>query len=166
MTERLFKDLVITEDEIAKYYEANKSQFRQYESVIVKHILFVDEPTAKRWRGALTTQNFEEMARLHSITPEGKNGGRLGPFMKGMLPAVFDIAFHMKVGEISDILRSNYGYHVILVEEKNPKRKLDLTGARPEIVKILLKKKREMIYDRWLEHALASVKVAAPKAHM
>ncbi len=166
MTERLFKDLRIEDSDVGKYYEANKSQLRHFESVNIKHILFVDEPTAKRWRSALTVQNFSEMAKIHSITPEGKIGGRLGPFMKGMLPAVFDIAFNMKVGEISDILRSNYGYHVILLEEKNQKRTLDLDSARAEIIRILQKKKRETIYDAWLEQALASVRVSGPKTNI
>jgi hypothetical protein len=166
MAERLFRTLSVEAKDVAQYYEANRSQFRQFESVTIKHILFVDEPTAKRWRSVLTVQNFSNMARIHSITPEGKSGGRLGPFAKGMLPAVFDLAFHMKIGEISDILRSNYGYHVILLEEKNQRRSLDLASARPEVEKILLKKKRESIYDAWLEQALASVRVTAPKANM
>jgi parvulin-like peptidyl-prolyl isomerase len=164
MAERLFKDVKVQDADIENYYKSFRSQFRQFESVGIKHILFVDEPTAKRWRSALTVENFSDMARAHSITPEGKTGGRLGPYVKGMLPAVFDGAFHMKVGEISDILRSNYGYHVILLEEKNEKRQLDLAKARPEIIKILVKKKREMIYDTWLEQALASVRVTAPKS--
>lgn len=166
MAERLFRDLRVEDKDVEHYYDANRSQFRQFESVTIKHILFVDEPTAKRWRSVLTVQNFSDMARLHSITPEGKSGGRLGPFAKGMLPAVFDIAFHMKIGEISDVLRSNYGYHVILLEEKNQRRSLDFASARQEVVKILLKKKRESIYDAWLEQALASVRVTGPKVSM
>ena len=166
ISERLFRGIVITDKEVEAYFKEHKSQFRQFESVTIRHILFVDESTAKRWRGALTVQNFAEMAKSHSITPEGKTGGKLGPYLKGMLPAVFDVAFNMKVGEISDVLRSNYGYHVILLEEKMPKRDLDLVRSAPEIRKILEKQKKDMAYDQWLEQALASIKVLAPKSTM
>lgn len=166
LEERLFQGLAVSDLEINRYYTEHKSQFRQFESVSIRHILFVDEPSAKKWRSVLTVQNFTEMARAHSITPEGKMGGRLGPYVKGMLPAVFDIAFHMKPGEISDVLRSNYGYHVILLEEKTPKTNLDLAHATPEIAKVLRRQKRERAYDQWLEQALASVKVSVPKTSL
>jgi len=61
---------------------------------------------------------FEEVAKEFSIAPEGKEGGRLGPFFPGEFPPEFDICFKMNKGEVSDILHSPYGYHIFKVVKK------------------------------------------------
>ena len=58
-----------------------------------------------------------EMAKEHSLSPEAERGGHLGPFPKGGMPAVFEYAFHMKKGDVSEVLKSNYGYHIIMLTD-------------------------------------------------
>ena len=66
---------------------------------------------------------FEEVAKEFSIAPEGKEGGKLGPFFPGEFPSEFDMCFKMNEGEVSDIIHSQYGYHIFKVVKKGKMRK-------------------------------------------
>jgi len=127
-------------------------------------VVLADEPTAKRVRAQITGRNFAELARRFSITPEAANGGLLGPFGKGSLPGVFDVAFTMRKGTISPILKSHFGFHIILLVERQPRQELSLEQARPHILAALRREHQEAVYGAWVEKALARVAVTTPKS--
>jgi len=162
-SERLYGDLKISEAEIVEYFKNHLPDFKQGERVTIRQIVLPDEATARRIQHQVHANNFVQMAKQHSISPEGKAGGKLGPFAKGSMPSFFDAAFDMKPGDISDIQRSPYGYHIMTVLEKKPKSEETLEEAHPKIEKILKDKKRSQIYGSWVETALAAVKVTTPQ---
>ncbi len=85
-------------------------------SVSAKHILVNQEYEAqdivKKLNDGIT---FEKLAADFSECPSGKNGGDLGSFSKGMMVKPFEkAAFSLKVGEVSDIVKTQFGFHLIL----------------------------------------------------
>lgn len=163
LKERLFASVQVGEAEIVEYYKNHATEFREPEKVKIRHILLGDEAGAKKLRAQVNADNFASMATSKSIAPESAKGGLLPAFAKGTMPSVFDQAFQMKRGDISDVLKSNYGYHLIMVLEKLPKHELSLDDARTRIVKAIRKKKEDEAYRQWVERALATVNVSTSK---
>lgn len=163
MSERLFSKIKLEEREVVEYYKNHQNEFKLQERVRIRQILLGDEDEAKRVRARTTAHNFEEMAKENSLSPEAERGGLLGPFAKGAMPAVFEFAFHMREGEVSEVLKSNYGFHIIMLLDKYPKKDLSLDEARPRISQILKKKREEEEYRKWVEQALAAISVTSPK---
>ncbi|MDY0205300.1 MAG: peptidylprolyl isomerase [Pseudomonas sp.] len=114
-------------------YIVNKKQFEQAETVKAQHILIGFEgdeaaalQRAKDVRAQVLAgkQTFAELAKEHSSDPSAKsNGGDLGFFdNKAMVPEFSKVAFALKAGEVSDPVKSQFGWHVIQVLEKKPSR--------------------------------------------
>lgn len=115
-----------TEAEIKAYFDAHKAEFNKAERVLAQHILItpdgeteaskqeaLDKIKAIRER-ILGGAKFEDEASAHSMCPSGKNGGSLGWFSRGMMVPEFDTAvFSMKDGETSDVIQTQFGYHII-----------------------------------------------------
>ena len=102
------------------YYEANKDSFK-VDEVTASHILVKDEATAKEVQAKLKAgEKFEDLAKKYSIDGSAANGGSLGTFGRGAMVKEFeDAAFALKPGEISDIVKTKFGYHIIKVADKN-----------------------------------------------
>ena len=99
------------------------------------------------------------MAQTYSISPDGRKGGQLGPYAKGDLPQVFESAFFQPVGQISEIFKSTYGFHIFIVDEKNGPRKLSFEESKQDIEGTLLKEKQSLAFKDWVEFAIRSVQV-------
>ncbi|MEW5805954.1 MAG: peptidylprolyl isomerase [Acidobacteriota bacterium] len=152
----LKKEVQITENDIKVYYRNNISDFQQTEQVAAKHILIkvdpnstpeTDEKAKKDIEEILSRarrgESFEELAKKFS-QDEGSspNGGDLGRFQRGMMVKEFeDVAFSLAVGAISDVVRTQFGYHIIKVTEKIPERLITLEEARDRIM-------RELEYEK------------------
>ncbi len=151
--------------EITEYYKNHLPEFRLPPQAIIRQVVLADEPAAKKVKREINQHNFSEMARKHSIAPEGEaKGGKVGPFAKGDVPAVFDVSFEMQPGQISEILKSTYGFHIIMLLEKRPRRELSLKEATPKIRSILLAKRKDEEYRKWLESALNSIPITSPRS--
>lgn len=121
-----------TGEEVREYYDSNSAQFEQPEQVRASHILIQvdqddDEQTRKEKREKLEGilrdiregSSFSEQASLYSEGPSKSKGGDLGFFKKEDMVGPFsDAAFSMEVGEVSDIVETRYGYHIIKVTDK------------------------------------------------
>ncbi len=132
--QKLMPSAEVKEGEVRAFYETNKDKFRQEETVHARHILIRAQPEADaatreearkkaeviRER-ALKGEDFAELAKETSEGPSGPKGGDLGFFeRKRMVPAFADAAFALKPGEISDVVETRFGYHVIKLEERKP----------------------------------------------
>lgn len=107
------KEHPVTDDEIKKYYEDNKDQFAKRDAA---HILVADENTAKEIKEKLNNgEDFAALAKEYSTdTANAANGGELGTFSKGQMVKEFeDAVFSLKEGEISDPVKTQFGYHII-----------------------------------------------------
>jgi len=120
----------VSDKELKNYYNKNKEEFNEKESVHARHILVKTEDEAnkiiselKSLKGDALKNKFIELAKSKSTGPSGPKGGDLGYFAKGqMVPEFNDKVFSMKVGEISEPVKTQFGYHVIYLEDKKTKK--------------------------------------------
>jgi parvulin-like peptidyl-prolyl isomerase len=107
--------------------------------------------------------DFSEMAKKYSDDPGSKNrGGDLGSFVKGdMVPAFETAAFNAKVGEISEPILTDFGYHLIKVDEKKASRTVTLEEAKNDLQQYLYQRNAQKRYEDWMKgmRAKASIKV-------
>jgi foldase protein PrsA len=155
MTEKLLKDRVsITDEQIKEYFEANKESFAQEEQVEASHILVEDEKTAKEVKDKLDDGgDFAELAKVYSTdTSNAETGGELGFFAKGKMVEEFEEkAFAMKAGEISEPVKTEFGYHIIKVTDKKEAKEAVLADHKKEIKEILFDQALQTEYGTWLE---------------
>lgn len=144
----------ISDEELKTYFEENKDSLGEAEQVKASHILVEDEAVAKEVKQKLTDgADFAELAKEYS-TDEGskENGGELGFFPKGTMVAEFeDVAFSLPINEISDPVKSEYGYHIIKVEEKKEAKEANFEDSKASIKETLIDQKLESEYSTWLE---------------
>lgn len=125
-----------TDQEIKDYYDKHPDEFG--EQIRASHILVDDEKQAKDLVAQLRAgADFAQLAKQYSKdTGSAANGGDLDYFGKGkMLPEFEQAAFALKVGEISDPVKTTYGYHIIKVTDRKPPRSFD--DAKADIAKNL-----------------------------
>lgn len=110
-----------TDQEVSEFYEANKDRYNQPETVKASHILVDNEDKAKEIiRDLNNGMSFEEAATNFSSCPSKENGGDLGEFTRGQMVPEFDEAvFNMEEGAISEPVKTQFGYHIIKVVNKN-----------------------------------------------
>jgi len=129
-----FKDITVFDEEVRAYYDGNPDYFHVPESVTASQILICHEESpqcdsgftkqaaralAERLRNIATPENFSELAAANSMDETAAKGGRLGTLFKGFSSSAFEeAAFSLAEGEISDVVETNSGYHIILVTEK------------------------------------------------
>ena len=115
----------VSDEDTLKYYEANKTKFISGEEVRASHILLKkeDKELAMEIHEKLVNNadaNFAEYAKAHSECPSREKGGDLGSFGRGKMVAEFDkAAFELQKDEISDLVETQFGYHIIKITEKS-----------------------------------------------
>jgi peptidyl-prolyl cis-trans isomerase D len=148
-----FRDQVdIDELEIRGYYGDNPSMFKQEKEVRARHILFrvpsdttedeqekIKEKALSVLEKARSGQDFSELAREYSEAPTKEKGGDLGYFSEGQMVESFEeAAFNMEKGQISDLVKTTYGYHIIKVDDIKEERVKDFEEVRDRILDILI----------------------------
>lgn len=165
------------QEEIKKYYDQHALDYSTNERVHARHILLLvndqhpDKEVlekAKSLKAKLTVSNFAQIAEKESQDPgSAKRGGDLGFFEKGrMVPQFEQAAFSLKPGQISDPVKTDYGYHVIYVEAHEQARKIGLDEAKPGIAKKLLAKARAPQLIDGLKKAAESGKASEVDANL
>lgn len=154
MEKLISKEIVITDQEIKDYFEKNKAEFTKQEEIRASHILVRTEKEAKEILKQLEEGvDFAKLAKERSTDSGTKDkGGDLGFFARGMMTPAFEReAFALKVGEISGVVKSPYGYHIIKVEKKKPTEKVSLKSTKEEIEKTLVQQKIWTKRSTWLQ---------------
>jgi peptidyl-prolyl cis-trans isomerase D len=150
-----YKDqMKVSEDQIKDYYEDNLDTFKEKRQVKARHILLLlaenaakeEEEKIKQkatsvLQQARTGADFAELAKKNTEDPSGKeNGGDLGYFSAGQMVKPFeDAAFKLKKEEISDLVRTAFGYHIIKVEDVKEAKTKTLEEVRGQIIALLRK---------------------------
>lgn len=140
------KDLKVTDEEMKAYYNENKERFKDIpERIRVRHILVADEAKASDILKRLKEGgDFIELAKEYSICPSAKNGGDLGYFSRGRMAPLFEeAAFKLNTGETSDIVKTNFGYHIIKMEDRKKAGSSDFDDVKYEIEQSLIFQKRD-----------------------
>jgi parvulin-like peptidyl-prolyl isomerase len=143
----------VEESEIAEYYETHREDFVRPETVDVSQILVGSEDKARALRQALLARQakFEDLARENSEGPEAGAGGHLGAFTRGELPPSFDAAiFPLAPGAISDVVSTDFGYHLFRVNARKEEQPLSLDEVREAVRVDLLREKSEEAMKRYV----------------
>ncbi len=161
------KEIQIDEEKMKDYYAINKKEFEKPERVKASHILIrpdlsptsptgLSEEDAEKFAKKLLAQikageSFAELAKKYSADPGSKEkGGDLGWFEKGqMVPEFEKIAFALDKGKVSDVFKSQYGYHIVKVTDKDPGFTPTYEKVKNEILKKLQKNEgMKMMLDK------------------
>ncbi len=168
-------DTEVTEEEAKTFYEENAQEFEQPEMVRASHILIMvpedaDEATTKEKEAAAKKAaeevradgaDFTEIAKKLSEEPgAAESGGDLDFFTKDqMVPEFADAAFGMEIGDISDPVKSQFGYHVIKVTDKKEAGKMPFEEVKPQLEAFLKGQKDQKGVNEVLEKLRADAKV-------
>lgn len=152
----------ITEEEMKEYFEENKDSFGQEEEVKARHILVESEETALEVKKKLDEgEDFEELAKEYSTdTSNSQQGGDLGFFGKGKMVKEFeDAAFSLEIGEISEPVKTEFGYHIIKVEDRKEAEEADFEKSKDEIKDMIFQERFQEAYDTWLQEKLEEYEI-------
>ncbi|MBO1510774.1 peptidylprolyl isomerase [Metabacillus bambusae] len=152
----------ITDEEMKTYFDENKDSFAKTKQVKASHILVADEATAKEVKEKLDAgEDFAELAKEYSTdTGSAESGGDLGFFGEGSMVAEFEeAAFSMEVDEISEPVKTEHGYHIIKVTDKQDAAEANFDDSKEEIKDILFDEKMATEYTTWLEEKKEEYKV-------
>ncbi|MRX56084.1 foldase [Bacillus idriensis] len=150
----LESEIKISEDEMKTYFDENKESFAEPEQVKASHILVEDEAKAKEVKEKLDGgADFTELAKEYSTdTSNSEDGGDLGYFAKGEMVAEFEeVTFAMKEGEISDPVKTEFGYHIIKFADKKAAADAAFEDKKEEIKETLFDQKMQTAYTAWLQ---------------
>ena len=143
---------VISDDDIRKYYDDHPDLYSTTQ-IRASHILVKDEETAKQILAEVKAhpEKFGDLAREKSTdTVTAQKGGDLGMFGQGrMVPDFERVAFSLKAGEISEVVKTQYGYHVILVTERKEGERRPFDQVKEQIRSTL---KNKLLQDRVRDH--------------
>lgn len=153
ITRAVYALVGVSDDEIQAFYAEHRAEFDRPERVRARQILVADAGEARAALNRLQAgESFAEVARAVSQSPDAEQGGDLGFFPAGEMPPEFDeVVFSLPKGEVSSPVKSDYGVHLFLVEERRPAQRMSLEEATPMIRSQLLRIKRERAYQEWLQ---------------
>ena len=157
-----YNKIKISEKEAKTFYDKNKDlYFKTDPKLKARHIVVKDEKLAQKLinelkglKGKALEQKFAELAKKYSIGPSKIDGGELGYFdPKNMAPAFAAAATKLKVGHITlKPVQTRFGYHVILLEDKNTKNYVPFNKVKGQIVAYLKNKKLDNILTNIDKH--------------
>jgi peptidyl-prolyl cis-trans isomerase C len=156
-----------TEADARAFYDGNPDKFEQGESVRASHILIManeqadaaaKQAASARMDGILkrarSGEDFAALAKEHSEDSTREQGGDLGFFPRGqMVPAFDQVAFSLKPGEISDVVATQFGYHIIKVAEKKPATTVPYDEVKGRILEFLSNQKKQERIESFIEDA-------------
>jgi peptidyl-prolyl cis-trans isomerase C len=160
--------------DVTAFYQQNPDKFQQGERVRASHILIrlpekADEKVKQEARAkaadvlkqVTSGQDFGALAKQHSQDPgSAPNGGDLGYFQQGQMVGAFErAAFGLKPGEVSDIVETPFGFHIIKVADKQAARTVPIDEVRPQIEQFLQNQQREQRTQSFVETLKAKGKV-------
>ena len=156
-----------TDDEVAAFYEAHKAEYVEEPKVLCQHILVkgaddkaLDKIKDIRERIVSGKADFAEEAKKNSDCPSGQEGGSLGWFGRGMMVPEFDkVAFEMKKGEISGVVTTQFGYHIIYKADEKGGGQLTLVDVHDQIKDLMRHENRGRAMDAFVAELREKAKI-------
>ncbi|MCI9426731.1 MAG: peptidylprolyl isomerase [Eubacterium sp.] len=145
--------VTVEDSEVKAYFDANPTQFAGQEQVKAKHILTeTEEQAAKILEELKNGKEFEAAAKEYSTCPSKEKGGDLGWFGRGqMVPEFEKAAFEGKAGDLTGPVKTQFGFHLILVEEKKEAERRSFSEIKDELKEQLLTQKKQTVYMETLK---------------
>lgn len=166
IVEAFLKKKVETESQVSdadlkKFYEQNIDKFKAGEQIKASHILVKSEKEAKDLLGQIKAgANFEELAKKHSVDSSAAKGGDLGWFGKGsMVPAFEKAALALKEGQVSDVVKSDFGYHIIKLTGKRPAGTSPFEEVKEQIKAAIMPTKQQEVFQKIKEDLKKDAKI-------
>ncbi|MFP5386533.1 MAG: SurA N-terminal domain-containing protein [Bacteriovoracia bacterium] len=157
---------------LEELYTENFAKYNTPAEVKARHILIQgDDAKAlekiKSLRSKVTPKNFAQVAEKETEDPSGKGkGGSLGWFSSGrMVPEFEKVAFNLKKGEISDPVKTQFGYHLIYVEDKKDAQTKPIEAVKPELAQMAIQKTKAQDLDKLLASTSEEIKNALEKGN-
>ncbi|ABK62643.1 MULTISPECIES: peptidylprolyl isomerase [Clostridium] len=150
---KVLSQVELTDKEVEDYYNANKSNFVVGEMISAKHILVDTEELAKEVAEEIKNgMTFGDAATKYSTCPSKAQGGNLGKFGKGqMVPEFEEAAFNLEIGKVSEPVKTQFGYHLIQVEEKQEATEKSFDEVKDLIRTNLLQERQKVKYATTVE---------------
>ncbi|MCX6998369.1 MAG: peptidylprolyl isomerase [Kiritimatiellaeota bacterium] len=166
----------VTEADLKKYYDENKSRFEQPETVTARHILIAVPEKAeakvkaekKAQAEALRQQllkggDFAALAKQHSEDPGSKDKGGEYTFPRGqMMPAFEQAAFSNDLNKIGPLVETDFGYHILQTTAKHPAKTVPLAEASDRLRQFLTGQAKREVVEKYLKQLRAAAKVEIP----
>jgi peptidyl-prolyl cis-trans isomerase C len=163
----------VSEKETRAYYDSNLETFKKPEQVRASHILIKVDPGADEAKKAeartkiesLQTklkkgEDFGALAKEYSEGPSGPKGGDLGFFGRGQMVKPFEeTAFAMKPGQVSDMVETNFGYHLIMVSDRTPEGTIPYEEVKDRLQQFLKQQKVQEAIARYVETLKGKAKI-------
>ena len=147
--EKALGKITVKDEEIKAYYDEHAAELMGGDSVNASHILIADEETAKAILAKIEAGeiSFEDAAKENSTCPSGQNGGSLGDFTRGQMVPEFDEAcFTMEVGELRGPIKTQFGYHLIRLNDKKEAAPVPYDAVKEELRGRVTAEKQEKAY--------------------
>lgn len=140
------------ETDVQAFYQNNQKQFTRDLAVRARHIIVDTQEKADALLVRLKAgADFVQLAKETSGGTTAQDGGDLGFITKGQTVPEFDaVIFNMKVGEISNVIKTQYGFHIIKVEEIRPAGIASFAEVKDEISRYLTEQKRQQTWDQFI----------------
>jgi len=173
VNDRIAKKITIPEEEIKASYDSHPQIFKRPESVQASHILIKVDPTANEVQKAEARkeiamienklkkgEDFAALAKAYSQGPSSVKGGDLGYFRRGQMVKPFEAAaFALKPGEVSGIVETRFGYHIIKVFDKKPNTIISYEDARNRITQYLKNEQVQQQLNQYVDELKKSATI-------
>jgi peptidyl-prolyl cis-trans isomerase D len=151
------KEVTVSPQEVQAYYDMNREQYQRPERMRVRHILIKVSPEAsadevqkarqkaeKLLAEARRGTSFDALARQFSDDPSAPQGGDLGYVAREQIKAIWGNAvFNLRKGEISPVVKTRYGFHIVKVDEVQAGKKQTVEQAKGEIISLVMQEKAQ-----------------------
>jgi peptidyl-prolyl cis-trans isomerase C len=165
--------VIVKPGDVSAFYEKNPDKFQQAEAARASHILVIVPPNADaKTRAALKARaetalkaakagrDFAALARQYSQDASAQRGGDLGFFPRGqMVPAFEKAAFALQPGQVSDLVETQFGYHIIKLTERRPARTIPFPEVAGQIQQFLEQQQRQTMSKTFVDSLKAKRKV-------
>ncbi len=156
------KGIGIVETEIEEYFNANKSKYDLPASTNTSHILVDSEELINKIHGKLIKNEIEfaDAAKEHSKCPSSQKGGELGMYPRGqMVPEYEAVAFNMEIGEVSKPVKTQFGYHIIKLNDKEEAMEAKFEDVKTQVANELRSQKQNEAYFGKLQELKAKYNI-------
>lgn len=166
LQDRMSRHPPISDEELQARYETKRSAQRQEPQVRARQILVRTQEEAEHLLGEIQARriSLEEAARRYSVSPEKERGGDLGWFAKSEMPDAFERCFSMQPGDVSEVIASEYGFHLFELIKRRPAFKAPFPEQKTRLVAEIRHEREQNDIDQLVQELRSQVAIEIEEA--